>query len=156
MTINDSHTYFDQQGVYQSTSHLEKSKPELAYQFSPHFHPYVGELVHELIEGGVSGLQAIDTQYHTLIKLKDAVAIEEGLSIQKDEILILAEGTVVEYQTRKVRLSLDKLVNCQSGLTEKLPESGEVEIKLFERTVADLPPEQIKLKKLKSREVTSG
>jgi hypothetical protein len=36
---------------------------DLDYRFFAHFHPWVGELVHELIEGSVAGLQAADTDY---------------------------------------------------------------------------------------------
>lgn len=35
----------------------------LSYQFYPHFHPYVAELVKQLIEKSVRGLQAEDTEY---------------------------------------------------------------------------------------------
>lgn len=36
---------------------------QLSYRFHTHFHPYVNELVHELIERSVRGLQEADTQY---------------------------------------------------------------------------------------------
>ena len=35
----------------------------LAYRFRAHFHPYVTELIHRLIEGSVRGIQAADTDY---------------------------------------------------------------------------------------------
>jgi receptor-binding and translocation channel-forming TcA subunit of Tc toxin len=38
---------------------------ELRYQFYPHFHPYVGQLVQRLLKKSVSGLQAADTEYVT-------------------------------------------------------------------------------------------
>jgi len=36
---------------------------DLSYQFFPHFHPYVRELIQQLIERSVAGLQAADTDY---------------------------------------------------------------------------------------------
>jgi hypothetical protein len=36
---------------------------KLSYRFRTHFHPWVGELVHELVEGSVQALQAADTTY---------------------------------------------------------------------------------------------
>src|SRR5436189_6433713 len=38
----------------------------LHYRFFTHFHPYVQALVKQLIERGVSGLQATDTQFKTI------------------------------------------------------------------------------------------
>ena len=35
----------------------------LNYQFRPHFHPYVAELVDRLLESSIAGLQAADTEY---------------------------------------------------------------------------------------------
>jgi hypothetical protein len=35
---------------------------QVSYRFSPHFHPYVQELMQELVEGSVSELQAMDTK----------------------------------------------------------------------------------------------
>lgn len=35
----------------------------MSYQFYPHFHPYVAELIKRLIEGSVGGLQSADTVY---------------------------------------------------------------------------------------------
>src|SRR5690349_2340794 len=35
----------------------------LSYRFSPHFHPWAGELVHRLLEKAIPGLESIDTEY---------------------------------------------------------------------------------------------
>lgn len=43
--------------------HIVTQTRTLRYRFYPHFHPYVGELAHRLIEKSVSGLQAADTEY---------------------------------------------------------------------------------------------
>jgi hypothetical protein len=37
----------------------------LGYYFLPHFHPYASELVDELIEDSIAGLEAADTRYQT-------------------------------------------------------------------------------------------
>jgi hypothetical protein len=43
--------------------HIVTQTRTLRYRFYPHFHPYVRELAHRLIEKSVSGLQAADTEY---------------------------------------------------------------------------------------------
>jgi hypothetical protein len=43
--------------------HITIQERTLSYQFYPHFHPYVTELVRRLTEGSVRGLQATDTEY---------------------------------------------------------------------------------------------
>ncbi len=48
------------QAMQQKTTTVQRS---LTYSFFAHFHPYVTELVHELVEGSVRGLQAADTWY---------------------------------------------------------------------------------------------
>lgn len=45
------------------TRHITTEERSLSYQFFPHFHPYVGELVNRLIEGGLPALQDADTDY---------------------------------------------------------------------------------------------
>lgn len=58
------------------TRHITTQERSLSYQFYPHFHPYVGELVKRLIEGDLADLQAADTDYKknadgTLVMLPD-------------------------------------------------------------------------------------
>ncbi|MFD7712868.1 hypothetical protein [Streptomyces sp. NPDC059786] len=36
---------------------------DVSYRFSPHFHPYVGQLTQRLLRKGMPGLQAADTEY---------------------------------------------------------------------------------------------
>jgi len=43
--------------------HIVTQRRTLRYRFYPHFHPYVRELAHRLIEKSVSGLQSADTDY---------------------------------------------------------------------------------------------
>lgn len=43
--------------------HITIQERKLSYQFYPHFHPYITELVQRLITNSVSGLQATDTEY---------------------------------------------------------------------------------------------
>jgi len=43
--------------------HIITQTRTLRYRFTPHFHPYVGELTKRLIEKSVAGLQAADTDY---------------------------------------------------------------------------------------------
>jgi len=69
------HTYYDAQiRPYQTyrpdlgwtrtfIRHITTEEWTLNYQFYPHFHPYVAELVKRLIEGEMAGLQAADTDY---------------------------------------------------------------------------------------------
>ncbi len=48
------------QAAAQHTTTVDRT---LAYRFSPHLHPYVGQLIHALVEGSVDGLEAADTDY---------------------------------------------------------------------------------------------
>jgi hypothetical protein len=59
------HQYLDEQvAIYNlEWNRTTTRQRSVAYRFSPHFHPYVARLVHELVEGSVRGLQAIDTTY---------------------------------------------------------------------------------------------
>ena len=42
---------------------LQATEDRVTYRFSPHFHPYVTDLIRRLIAGSVAGLQAADTDY---------------------------------------------------------------------------------------------
>ncbi len=50
-------------GTTKSLAPATVIKRAMTYQFSPHFHPYVRELVDELIARGIDGLLAKDTEY---------------------------------------------------------------------------------------------
>lgn len=63
--------------------HITIQERALSYRFSPHYHPYVAELVKRLIEGSVRGLQAVDTQYRknddgTLVTLGTLATLPDG------------------------------------------------------------------------------
>ncbi len=45
------------------TKHITTQEREVSYQFYPHAHPFVPQLITRLIEKSVSGLQAADTDY---------------------------------------------------------------------------------------------
>lgn len=66
----------------------------LSYRFSPHFHPYVAELVRHLIEGFVRGLQAVDTEYQ---KNDDGTLVTLGTlaTLPDDTRVTLPDGTQV-------------------------------------------------------------
>lgn len=55
--------YVGDQGWINLSKHITIQERTLSYQFYPHFHPYVAELVKQLIEKSVRGLQAEDTEY---------------------------------------------------------------------------------------------
>ena len=55
--------YVGDRGWINLSKHITIQERTLSYQFYPHFHPYVAELVKQLIEKSVRGLQAEDTEY---------------------------------------------------------------------------------------------
>src|SRR5215216_4105223 len=46
-----------------TTKYLIVQERDVSYRFHPHFHPYVGRLMQELLREGTPGLQAADTLY---------------------------------------------------------------------------------------------
>jgi len=55
--------YVGNRGWINLSKHITIQERTLSYQFYPHFHPYVADLVKQLIEKSVRGLQAEDTEY---------------------------------------------------------------------------------------------
>jgi hypothetical protein len=104
-----------------------------SYRFYPHFHPYVSELVKQLIEKSVLGLQAIDTEYvsggnndGTLAILPDStlVSLESDLEITLlgGEKLKISKGTQIFIpDDTSVKILSDDGVSITSGPTVKLP-----------------------------------
>src|SRR5690242_9631644 len=43
--------------------HITTEERTLSYQFSPHYHPYIANLIKRLVEGDLADLQAADTDY---------------------------------------------------------------------------------------------
>ena len=61
------HGYYDieEQAATLLGRYITTQEQKLSYRFYLHMHPYVGELIKQLIEGSVRDLQAADTEYLT-------------------------------------------------------------------------------------------
>ena len=105
-----------------------------ADKFYPHFHPYVSELVKQLIEKSVPGLQATDTEYvssgendGTLVVLPDSTlaSLEDNLEIllAGGEKLKISKGTqfFIPDEIAVTILSDDGTTSVTPGPTVKLP-----------------------------------
>ena len=63
------HGYLDTEFVYwpgrvietKETKHFIIQEREVSYLFQSHFHPYVGQLMQQLLQKSTAGLQAADT-----------------------------------------------------------------------------------------------
>jgi hypothetical protein len=78
----------------------------LSYAFSPHYHPYVGELTRRLLTGSTRGLQAVDTEYATTVVVTaDGKADNGTVTLAKDEVLLLTDGIGLTLDTKPVRLA---------------------------------------------------
>src|SRR5512133_595244 len=53
----------DRTGVHVIPQRAIIRERTLSYRFSPHFHPWAGELVHRLLEKSIPGLESVDTEY---------------------------------------------------------------------------------------------
>jgi hypothetical protein len=72
--------------------HITTYTRSLAYDFTPHFHPYVTAMVKRLIERSVNGLQALDTEYVTIARLSAGTPARR---LDRDEEVILDAGESV-------------------------------------------------------------
>lgn len=97
----------------------------LTYQFSPHFHPYVTDLIDRLIEKSIPGLQAADTEYRTLAKLSAEITVisvdannkQSTQTIPKDTIISLADGTIItRSDLSTLQLSGNKVLKLDQTL----------------------------------------
>ncbi len=71
---------------------------EVSYRFTLHQHPYVGNLTRRLLNGGVAGLQAADTDYDGRAARPDSVLFEMGadpVTLPRDTRLALIQATTV-------------------------------------------------------------
>jgi len=122
------HGYLDAELVYKpgrivattEIKHFIIQEREVSYRFSPHFHPYVGQLVQRLLRESTAGLQAADTEYNTRVQLPNAAAAQDpdgrGVQLAKDETVhllegataTLANGNVVRFAGSKVLNQLDE------------------------------------------------
>jgi Tc toxin complex TcA C-terminal TcB-binding domain len=122
---------------------VEVETRNLTYQFSPHFHPYVTDLIDRLIEKSIPGLQAADTEYRTLAKLSAEITVvsidandkQSTQTIPKDTIISLADGTIVtrsdlstlQLSGNKV-LKLDQTLNVDSSTPLALSKDAPISI----------------------------
>jgi hypothetical protein len=102
----------------------------LHYRFYPHFHPYVRELAHRLIEKSVPGLQAADTEY---VQNKsdgtfETLPFSYQVALQKDLVLKLP---------RPGKPNDTEMITLPGSVTVTLSDS--VKIILADGTEATLP-----------------
>jgi Tc toxin complex TcA C-terminal TcB-binding domain len=104
---------------------VEVETRNLTYQFSPHFHPYVTNLIDRLIEKSIPGLQAADTEYRTLAKLFTEITVvsidannkQSTQTIPKDTIISLADGTIItRSDLSTLQLSANKVLKLDQTL----------------------------------------
>jgi hypothetical protein len=80
-------------GSHTESRHILVRERNLTYAFSPHYHPYVGELTRRLLAGSTRSLQAVDTEYATSVVVTADVAAENGtVTIAKGEVVQLPDG----------------------------------------------------------------
>jgi hypothetical protein len=85
----------------------------LRYLLTPHYHPYVPQLLERLVEKSVPGLQAIDTEYSTPAALSATVQVTlpDGTSatLAAGQTVQLADGALVNLPD-PARLTADRFV----------------------------------------------
>src|SRR5689334_8177448 len=85
----------------------------LRYTFTPHYHPYVPQLVQRLVQQSVPGLQSIDTEYATPAVLNATVqgTQADGVSttLTAGQMVQLPDGALINVPDT-VRLVADRLV----------------------------------------------
>ena len=126
------HTYYDSvtarmlnQIGFSPISLISVTDRSVGYRFSPHFHPYILDLVKRLNAGGVDGLQAADTDYQfnsdgslttlpnstraTLLATTQATLLSDGsvLTLLAGAPLTLSDGTVVTIPNNTAVTQLD-------------------------------------------------
>src|SRR5687767_8980293 len=89
------------------TRHIIVRERNLSYAFSPHYHPYVGDLTRRLLTGSTRGLQAVDTEYRTRVTVTaDAQALDDGpVTIATGEEVWLADGIGLTVASQPARLA---------------------------------------------------
>jgi hypothetical protein len=111
--------------IINSYKTVEVETRNLTYQFSPHFHPYVTDLIDRLIEKSIPGLQAADTEYRTLAKLSTAITVisvdvnnkQSTQTIPEDTIISLADGTIItRSDLSTLQLSGNKVLKLDQTL----------------------------------------
>jgi hypothetical protein len=144
------HSYYDsgyQLYRHRTTTTVRKHitlERELSYRFYPHFHPYLAELVRQLIEKSVPGLQAVDTEYvpksddGTLVVLPDSTLVSlaadlevtlsggDKLKVSKGTQIFLPDGTIIKLAGgSEVTLPGSMVVMTQPrGMRFRLPDGS--------------------------------
>ena len=111
------HGIYDRKEVHNLSSSVGKTvtalnktvnvmERELSYRFHTHFHPYVAELVQQLIKGSVGALQTTDTQYEensdrTLKPLPHSTMVTLGTDIN-----VLLKGNTEKKLLKGTQLNL--------------------------------------------------
>src|SRR5262249_49053383 len=82
---------------------------EVSYRFYLHQHPYVRQLTQRLIRKGTAGLQAVDTEYNTRIRLTNATTVKgsggESVPLAAGEILYLSDGATATLDGAVIRFA---------------------------------------------------
>ncbi len=91
-----------------ASHHIVVRERNLTHSFAPHYHPYVGELTRRLLTGSTRGLQAVDTEYRTRVKVTaDAKAVDgdDQVTIAVNEQVILPDEIGLTVSGEPVRLA---------------------------------------------------
>ena len=116
------HGYLDTELVFQQGRAVETTETkyfviqerELSYRFYLHQHPYIQSLVQRLIRKGTSGLQAVDTEYNTRIRLTIATPARDsfGNSVQlaAGDLVYLADGATATLDGTAIRFAGSKVL----------------------------------------------
>jgi hypothetical protein len=102
---------------------------ELRFNFSPHFHPYVAELIQRLIDGSVAGLQAVDTEFGTPVTLSAPApartADDRTVTLAAGETVRLPDGARLTVAPgTSLRLSGDRFVRSGDGSIAAAPSAS--------------------------------
>jgi hypothetical protein len=93
--------------------HLIVQERTLSYRLTPHFHPYVGQLMQRLLRDSINGLQAADTDY-----APDGASLPDSL-----EVALAANGSATVTAGSTVSLLADLQATLPDG-TQLLLSSG--------------------------------
>ena len=91
-----------------ASHHIVVRERNLTHSFAPHYHPYVGELTRRLLTGSTRGLQAVDTEYRTRVKVTaeaKAVDDDDQVTIAVDEQVFLPDGIGLTVSGEPARLA---------------------------------------------------
>ncbi|UHD15039.1 Tc toxin subunit A-related protein [Thiocapsa bogorovii] len=105
----------------------------LSYRFYPHFHPYVEELVGQLVTSSVNGLQTVDTKYCLLATLSDGCIATTSsgaqITLSAGTSARLIAGTVLTLGgDTALRVSGNRLVTCADGKMTTLAKGTSVTV----------------------------